>query len=124
MKINVIILSAFLIVSTIGCSTQESLTRGVVEIQVPSAPLVHPIWSPSGDNIVASHIAYSEHHSTLYIIDLKTHRNKVLVTLDGEAIAQSWSVDGDNIAVAISESATFLNEGIWVINIANNSNYW
>ena len=125
MKIASIILVLFLTIFMISCTTQRNSTQGVIEIkQGPTKSLVWPVWSPSGDKIVSSNIMSSEHRSTLYVIDLNNYKKTAILTIEGEAIAQSWSVDGENIAVAISQSMTFPNEGIWVFNITNDSHYF
>ncbi len=122
MRINRLAAGLLLVAFTIGCSPHENLTRGVYELkQSPSVPLVTPIWSPSGNHIVASHIAHTDHRTTIYDFDLNTHRSEILISIEGEAVAQSWSRDETRLAIAISESISFSDDGIWVFNITDES---
>jgi Tol biopolymer transport system component len=123
MKFNKIVLGMILIAVTFSCSPQGKPVQGVEELKRnPSVPLVTPIWSPSGDHIAASHIAYTDHRSTVYDFDLTTQKSTVLLFIEGEAVAQSWSRDESYLAVAISQSITFSDDGIWVFNVADGSN--
>jgi len=123
MKINKMVLGVFLIVITLSCSSQEDLVPGVYELKEGlSAPLVTPVWSPSGDHIVASYITYTDHRSIIYDFDLTARKSRVLLSIEGEAVAQSWSRDESYLAVAISSSITFSDDGIWVFNVADGSN--
>lgn len=107
----------------VSCLPQEDLVQGVRKLKKsPSIPLVYPIWSPSGDSIIASHVGYQERKSTIYRYDLAKSDLTALVTIDGKAVAHSWSTDRANLAVAISGSITFPNDGIWVFNINDGSN--
>jgi hypothetical protein len=122
MKIIKIILGVCMLVSAMGCTSQKNLVRGMDElVQKPSGPLVTPIWASSGDHVAASYIAYTEHRSTIYDFELKTHKSTILTSIEGKAVAQSWSMDESHLAITISESITFSNDGIWVFNIADSS---
>lgn len=117
-------LGMMLISICIGCSVPSSPSQGVVELkQAPSVSLTSPIWSPSGNELAASHISYSDHQSTLYIINLEKKQNTTLMTIDGEVIAHSWSPNGESVVVSILNSNKF-SDGIWVFNITDNSNYF
>ena len=123
MKFNKIVLGMILIAVTFSCSPQGKPVQGVEELKRnPSVPLVTPIWSPSGDHIAASHIAYTHHRSTIYDFDLTTRKSTVLLSIEGEVVAQSWSRAESYLAVAISQSVTFSDDGIWVFNVADGSN--
>jgi Tol biopolymer transport system component len=123
MKFNNIVLGIVLIVLTLGCSPQGKPAQGVDELKRnPSVPLVTPIWSPSGDHLVASYIAYTDHKSIIYDYDLTTRKSKNLLSIEGEAIAQSWSRDESYLAVTISQSISFSDDGIWVFNVTDGSN--
>lgn len=119
---TVLIMTMFLI--NMSCSAQSRNTQGIEQLKgIPSQALTHPIWSPTSEYLAASHVSYSDLQSTIYVIDLKTNKNTVLANLDGEAIAHSWSPDGDHIAVSILGSNKF-SDGIWVFNIVDHSNYF
>lgn len=125
MKINRVILGMLAMVLIASCLPQENLVQGVHELKKGSSiPLVTPIWSPAGDSIIASYIEYQGRRSTIYEYDIATSDLKALVTIDGEAVAQSWSIDGATLAVAISGSITFSDDGIWVFNIIDGSNHY
>lgn len=107
-----------------SCSTQTRLLPGVEQLDyVPSAALVHPVWSPSGDYLMASSVSYSQRRSTIYEINLATHKSTDLITLDGEAIVHSWSPDQQSIALSILNSTTY-TPGIWIFSIEGKPDYF
>jgi Tol biopolymer transport system component len=114
-----------LLVLNIGCTTAPGASdQGVNELeQASSVSLALPVWSPAGNQLAASYYSDSDYKSKIYILDLETHRNSVPIIIDGEANAQSWSPNGDSIAVAISGSNKF-SEGIWVFNLMDSSKYY
>lgn len=108
-----------------GCSTNNDPSKGIVEIKPNyTQPLVFPIWSPDGDKIIATNISELEHQIIIFLIDLETYKKNILYTINGYGMAQSWSSDGSAIAVSISSSISFKDDGIWIFNLFNNTNYF
>jgi len=112
----------FLIVLAVGCSPKENSTQGVYKIESgPSVSLVNPIWSPEGNRLTASHIAYQDNKSTIYNFDLQTREFTPLISIDGEAVAQSWSSDGATLAISVSGSTSLPKDGVWIFNVSGGS---
>jgi Tol biopolymer transport system component len=122
MRFGKMVMGIVLIVLALSCLPQGNTVQGVDELRRnPSVPLVTPIWSPSGDRIVATYVAYTDHKSIIYDYNLTSRKPTILLTIEGEAIAQSWSRDESYLAVTISQSITFSDDGIWVFNMADGS---
>ncbi len=75
--------------------------EGMIPAITSNEPIISPSWSPDGSKV--AYVSFQLRKPVIYVQDLVTGTQKVVVNEKGSNSAPSWSPDGSKLAVALSK---------------------